>query len=154
MHVLAFARTDDPVKAIATHARDPQLALVAGGTDLLGQIKNRAVLPECLLVSRWLGSTHFRTGISGPAGSPTGAKWRRMGENGYVGTGTVRNPDSRQRLTRYPRFRLGSDDRQLQPGAIRRMSADFSRKHTLIGPPQTDGADSVRADKQRRASWK
>jgi len=49
MHVLAFARTDDPVKAIAAHAQDPQLAFIAGGTDLLGLIKARAALPERLL---------------------------------------------------------------------------------------------------------
>jgi len=49
MHVLAFARTHDPVKAIAAHAQDPQLAFIAGGTDLLGLIKDRAALPERLL---------------------------------------------------------------------------------------------------------
>src|SRR5260370_17367486 len=49
MDVLAFARTDDPVKAIAAHAQDPQLAFIAGGTDLLGLIKDRAALPERLL---------------------------------------------------------------------------------------------------------
>ena len=44
-----FARTDDPAKAIAAHARDPQLAFIAGGTDLIGLIKDRAALPERLL---------------------------------------------------------------------------------------------------------
>jgi xanthine dehydrogenase YagS FAD-binding subunit len=49
MHVAALARTDDPAKAIAVHAQDPQLAFIAGGTDLLGLIKDRATLPERLL---------------------------------------------------------------------------------------------------------
>ena len=49
MHVAALARTDDPAKAIAVHAQDPQLAFIAGGTDLLGLIKDRAALPERLL---------------------------------------------------------------------------------------------------------
>src|ERR1700761_6073178 len=49
MQVLALARTDDPAKAIAVHAQDPQLAFIAGGTDLLGLIKDRAALPERLL---------------------------------------------------------------------------------------------------------
>jgi xanthine dehydrogenase YagS FAD-binding subunit len=49
MHVAALARTDDPAKAIALHAQDPQLAFIAGGTDLLGLIKDRAALPERLL---------------------------------------------------------------------------------------------------------
>src|SRR5438445_10648432 len=35
--------------AIARHADDPQLAFIAGGTDLLGLIKARAALPERLL---------------------------------------------------------------------------------------------------------
>src|SRR5260221_586402 len=43
------ACTDDPAKAIAVHAQDPQLAFIAGGTDLLGLIKDRAALPERLL---------------------------------------------------------------------------------------------------------
>jgi xanthine dehydrogenase YagS FAD-binding subunit len=49
MQVLAIARTDDPVKASAAHAQDPQLAFIAGGTDLLGLIKDHAALPERLL---------------------------------------------------------------------------------------------------------
>src|SRR6478752_10809401 len=49
MHVAALARTDDPAKAIAVHAQDPQVAFSAGGTDLLGLIKDRAALPERLL---------------------------------------------------------------------------------------------------------
>ena len=49
MHPFAFSRTGDPATAIAAHARDPQLAFIAGGTDLLGLIKDRAALPERLL---------------------------------------------------------------------------------------------------------
>jgi xanthine dehydrogenase YagS FAD-binding subunit len=49
MHPFAFSRTADPATAIAAHARDPQLAFIAGGTDLLGLIKDRAELPERLL---------------------------------------------------------------------------------------------------------
>src|SRR6202140_3022589 len=49
MHPVALSRADDPATAIAAHARDPQLAFIAGGTDLLGLIKDRAALPERLL---------------------------------------------------------------------------------------------------------
>jgi len=49
MHPFALSRADDPAKAIAAHAFDPQLAFVAGGTDLIGLMKDRAVLPEHLL---------------------------------------------------------------------------------------------------------
>src|SRR6267142_1994054 len=49
MHLFALSRADDAAKAIAAHAQDPQLAFIAGGTDLLGLIKDRAAHPERLL---------------------------------------------------------------------------------------------------------
>jgi xanthine dehydrogenase YagS FAD-binding subunit len=49
MHSFALSRADDPAKAIAAHALDPQLAFIAGGTDLIGLMKDRATLPERLL---------------------------------------------------------------------------------------------------------
>jgi xanthine dehydrogenase YagS FAD-binding subunit len=49
MHPFALLRADDAAKAIAAHAMDPQLAFIAGGTDLLGLIKDRAAHPERLL---------------------------------------------------------------------------------------------------------
>lgn len=49
MHPFSFSRADDPATAIAAHAVDPQLAFIAGGTDLIGLMKDRAALPERLL---------------------------------------------------------------------------------------------------------
>ena len=49
MHSFALARADDQAKAVAAHAHDPHLAFIAGGTDLIGLIKDRATLPERLL---------------------------------------------------------------------------------------------------------
>src|ERR1700757_740511 len=49
MHPFALSRALDSSTAIAAHADDPQLAFIAGGTDLLGLIKDRAALPERLL---------------------------------------------------------------------------------------------------------
>jgi xanthine dehydrogenase YagS FAD-binding subunit len=49
MHPFTLSRADDPAKAITAHALDPQLAFIAGGTDLLGLMKDRAALPERLL---------------------------------------------------------------------------------------------------------
>src|SRR2546427_8837228 len=49
MHPFALSRADDPAKAIAAHAQDPHLAFIAGGTDLIGLMKDRAQLPERLL---------------------------------------------------------------------------------------------------------
>jgi xanthine dehydrogenase YagS FAD-binding subunit len=49
MHPFALSRADDPAKAIAAHATDRQLDFIAGGTDLLGLMKDHATLPERLL---------------------------------------------------------------------------------------------------------
>jgi xanthine dehydrogenase YagS FAD-binding subunit len=49
MHPFALSRADDPAQAIAAHARDAGLAFIAGGTDLLGLMKDRAALPARLL---------------------------------------------------------------------------------------------------------
>jgi xanthine dehydrogenase YagS FAD-binding subunit len=49
MHPFALSRADDPGEAIAAHAQDPELAFIAGGTDLIGLMKDRAALPECVL---------------------------------------------------------------------------------------------------------
>src|SRR5277367_4268547 len=49
MHPFALLRANDLAKAVAAHAMDGQLAFIAGGTDLLGLMKDRAALPERLL---------------------------------------------------------------------------------------------------------
>ena len=49
MHPFSLSSADDPANAIAAHARDSQLAFIAGGTDLLGLIKDRATFPDRLL---------------------------------------------------------------------------------------------------------
>ena len=46
MHPFALSRVDDAEQAIAAHSQDPHLAFIAGGTDLIGLIKDRATLPE------------------------------------------------------------------------------------------------------------
>lgn len=49
MHPFTLSRADDLAKAITAHATDGQLAFIAGGTDLLGLMKDRAMLPQRLL---------------------------------------------------------------------------------------------------------
>jgi xanthine dehydrogenase YagS FAD-binding subunit len=49
MHPFSLSRAGDAATAIAAHAQDPALAFIAGGTDLLGLMKDRAALPERLL---------------------------------------------------------------------------------------------------------
>ena len=48
MHPFSYSKAIDSASAI-TAAQDPHLAFVAGGTDLLGLMKDRAALPERLL---------------------------------------------------------------------------------------------------------
>jgi len=49
MHPFTFSRATHLAAAIAAHAQDPQLAFVAGGTDLIGLMKDRAIVPDRLL---------------------------------------------------------------------------------------------------------
>jgi xanthine dehydrogenase YagS FAD-binding subunit len=49
MHPFSISRASDPATAIAAHVQDPHLAFIAGGTDLIGLMKDHAALPERLL---------------------------------------------------------------------------------------------------------
>src|SRR6266446_7578952 len=49
MHPFTLSRATDAVEAIKAHAEEPQLAFIAGGTDLIGLMKDRAIFPEHLL---------------------------------------------------------------------------------------------------------
>jgi len=48
MHPFTLSKAIDPASAISA-AQDPHLAFIAGGTDLIGLMKDRAALPERLL---------------------------------------------------------------------------------------------------------
>jgi xanthine dehydrogenase YagS FAD-binding subunit len=49
MHAFTFLRVADVRSAIAAHGTDPATAFIAGGTDLVGLMKDRATLPARLL---------------------------------------------------------------------------------------------------------
>src|SRR2546428_14098792 len=49
MHTFTFSRAADPTTAIAAHAQDPHLAFIAGGTDLIGLMKDHVALPQHVL---------------------------------------------------------------------------------------------------------
>src|ERR1700745_3947424 len=49
MHPFSLSRATHPADAITAHALDAQLAFIAGGTDLIGLMKDRAARPERLL---------------------------------------------------------------------------------------------------------
>jgi len=49
MHPFTISRPTDISSAIATHAQNAQVAFIAGGTDLIGLMKDRVTLPDRLL---------------------------------------------------------------------------------------------------------
>lgn len=49
MHPFSLWTATDQDAAVSAHARSPGMSFIAGGTDLLGLIKDRAALPERLL---------------------------------------------------------------------------------------------------------
>src|SRR5438876_1025389 len=49
MQTFTFSRATDPTTAIAAHAQDPHLAFIAGGTDLIGLMKDHVALPQHVL---------------------------------------------------------------------------------------------------------
>jgi xanthine dehydrogenase YagS FAD-binding subunit len=49
MHAFTFVRASDPRSAIAAHATDRGVAFIAGGTDLVGLIKDRVTRPGRLI---------------------------------------------------------------------------------------------------------
>jgi xanthine dehydrogenase YagS FAD-binding subunit len=49
MHPFSLTTAREPAGAVAAHAGEPGLEFIAGGTDLLGLIKDRVTLPEQLL---------------------------------------------------------------------------------------------------------
>ena len=49
MQPFTVSRPADAGSAIAAHSTDPAVVFIAGGTDLLGLIKDRATLPDHLL---------------------------------------------------------------------------------------------------------
>ena len=50
MHTFALKATDSSA-AILAHARDPHAAFIAGGTDLIGLIKDRGAHPDRYWIS-------------------------------------------------------------------------------------------------------
>src|SRR6201988_4792126 len=49
MHPFTLSRAADISAAITAHAHDAHLAFIAGGTDLIGLMKDRVTLPDRLL---------------------------------------------------------------------------------------------------------
>src|SRR2546426_12278278 len=89
MHPFVLASANDPETAIATHADDPELAFIAGGTDLIGLMKDRAALPRRLLDINKLPD------MAGGEAVPGGGV--RIGAPG-PGRGGAAPPDARRRV--------------------------------------------------------
>src|SRR2546425_9788787 len=93
MHPFVLASANDPETAIANHADDPELAFIAGGTDLIGLMKDRAALPRRLLDINKLPDM---AGVEGVAGGG-----RRIGAPSPVSDGAA-PPDARPGLPVLP----------------------------------------------------
>jgi xanthine dehydrogenase YagS FAD-binding subunit len=60
MHPFTLSRPTDVSAAIAAHAQNAQLAFIAGGTDLIGLMKDRVTLPDHLLdINRLAGMSQI-----------------------------------------------------------------------------------------------
>src|SRR5580658_9991231 len=60
MHPFTLSRPTDVSAAIAAHAQNAQLAFIAGGTDLIGLMKDRVTLPDRLLdINRLAGMSQI-----------------------------------------------------------------------------------------------
>jgi xanthine dehydrogenase YagS FAD-binding subunit len=66
MHPFMIAAPIDPDAAVAMHGGDPSVAFIAGGTDLIGLMKDRATMPARLL------DINALTGIAGIEALPDG----------------------------------------------------------------------------------
>ena len=60
MHPFTLSRPTDVSAAIAAHAQNAKLAFIAGGTDLIGLMKDRVTLPDHLLdINRLAGMSQI-----------------------------------------------------------------------------------------------
>ena len=60
MHPFTLSRPTDVSAAIAAHVQDAQLVFIAGGTDLIGLMKDRVTLPDHLLdINRLAGMSQI-----------------------------------------------------------------------------------------------
>lgn len=60
MHPFTLSRPTDASTAIAVHAQNAQVAFIAGGTDLIGLMKDRVTLPDHLLdINRLAGMSQI-----------------------------------------------------------------------------------------------
>ena len=154
MHPFALSRATDIATAIAAHADDPQLAFIAGGTDLLGLIKDRAALPSRLLDINGLGG--MRQVETLPDGGLRIGALARMSDVAadvevrrrfpviaegllFAASGQLRNMASIggniMQRTRCPYFRDGDDlpCNKRRPGAGCAALTGINRTHAIFG---------------------
>jgi len=154
MHPFALSRAVDASTAIATHADDPQLTFIAGGTDLLGLIKDRAASPDRLLDINGLGGMRRIEAL--PDGGVRIGALARMSDVAadvevrrrfpviaegllFAASGQLRNMASIggniMQRTRCPYFRDGDDlpCNKRRPGAGCAALTGINRTHAIFG---------------------
>src|SRR3984893_1251569 len=105
MHPFTLSRPTDVSAAIAAHAQNAKLAFIAGGTDLIGLMKDRVTLPDHLLdINRLAGMSQIEALSDG--GLRIGAL-ARMSD-------VAANPDVRSRFPVIAESLLFAASRQLR----------------------------------------
>src|SRR5438034_1346786 len=154
MHPFALSRAVDASMAIARHSDDPQLAFIAGGTDLLGLIKDRAASPDRLLDINGLGGMRRIEAL--PDGGVRIGALARMSDVAadvevrrrfpviaegllFAASGQLRNMASIggniMQRTRCPYFRDGDDlpCNKRRPGSGCSARYGLNRNHAIFG---------------------
>jgi xanthine dehydrogenase YagS FAD-binding subunit len=154
MHPFGLSRAVEASAAITAHAEDPQLAFIAGGTDLLGLIKDRAASPDRLLDINGLRGMRQIEPL--PGGGVRIGALARMSDVAadlevrrrfpviaegllFAASGQLRNMASIggniMQRTRCPYFRDGDDlpCNKRRPGAGCAALAGINRTHAIFG---------------------
>ena len=119
MHPFTLSRPTDVSAAIAAHAQNAQLAFIAGGTDLIGLMKDRVTLPDHLLDINRLARD-----VANRSAKRRWAAHRRVGANERCGSEPGREVS-------FPGHRRKSTVRRIGPTP---KYGDYRREHHAAYP--------------------
>src|SRR6202166_1861660 len=158
MHPFTLSRPTDVSAAIAAHAQNAKLAFIAGGTDLIGLMKDRVTLPDHLLdISRLAGMSQIEALSDGGLRIGALARMSDVAANPdvrsrfpviaeallFAASGQLRNMASiggnLMKRTRCAYFRDETDGRcnKRQPGSGCAALHGLNRNHAIFGWSQS-----------------
>src|SRR6202790_4027060 len=154
MHPFTLSRPTDVSAAIAAHVQDAQLVFIAGGTDLIGLMKDRLTLPDSLLdINRLAGMSQIEALRDGGLRIGALARMSDVAANLdvrsrfpviaesllFAASGQLRNMATMggniMQRTRCPYFRDETDDRcnKRSPGSGCAAFHGLNRNHAIFG---------------------